>query len=456
MIPTLDLILKHNLMHEHEEYEVLIHDKGTYPDPAALVAAYPVAQAGDYAIVLSTDTKWIWDGAAWADTGIPAVATKASQVDNDSSVAGDNVKEALDNLSLVPNNIIYVDGSYDTGDSDGTINRPYQTVGDAVAALDAGVIIIAPGAYDEDISLGTATLLMGASPDPEAATLQGDIDGNDIYLRNLTVSGGETFSADGDVQMDNCVLDLPVVISGDARLTDCSFTDALDFAGLVQMDRCRVEVTGGVVAIVQENGELRMTNSTVMGQISGADNYLMVSSEGVLVLDNCRILNDDDNGKAVSMDNGALAPDVNKLLNSTFKGSVDCGAATTNVSNILLYSEITGTDLVYEVAALTPNSVVYVDGTYEGGDSDGTINRPYILIQDALDYLGIGTVMVAPGSYDEDLTFTTMQALVGTSPEPSAVTITGEVDGVDITLRNLTVSGDGLSASGMRTLPSFC
>jgi len=45
--------------------------RGYYATQAALEAAVPVGDLGDYAIVGSTDTVWIWDGdgAAWVDSG---------------------------------------------------------------------------------------------------------------------------------------------------------------------------------------------------------------------------------------------------------------------------------------------------------------------------------------------------------------------------------------------------
>ncbi len=47
------------------------HFKGYFATEAALNTAYPTAENGDYAIVGSTDTVWVWDGdtTAWVDTG---------------------------------------------------------------------------------------------------------------------------------------------------------------------------------------------------------------------------------------------------------------------------------------------------------------------------------------------------------------------------------------------------
>lgn len=47
------------------------HNLGWYATQAALEEAHPTAEAGDYAIVGSTDTVWIWDTdtSAWTDSG---------------------------------------------------------------------------------------------------------------------------------------------------------------------------------------------------------------------------------------------------------------------------------------------------------------------------------------------------------------------------------------------------
>lgn len=56
------------------------NDKGYFVDQAALEAAYPVGQAGWYAVVGSTDTIWIWDTDtnAWVDSGFSTMGTVTS------------------------------------------------------------------------------------------------------------------------------------------------------------------------------------------------------------------------------------------------------------------------------------------------------------------------------------------------------------------------------------------
>lgn len=46
------------------------HNMGYFTTPEALATAYPTAEAGDFAIVGSTDTVWVWDveSSAWVDT----------------------------------------------------------------------------------------------------------------------------------------------------------------------------------------------------------------------------------------------------------------------------------------------------------------------------------------------------------------------------------------------------
>jgi hypothetical protein len=54
---------------------VVQHDKGWFATSVALIAAYPTGVAGDWAIVGTTDTIWIWDvdTTAWKDSGLGSV-----------------------------------------------------------------------------------------------------------------------------------------------------------------------------------------------------------------------------------------------------------------------------------------------------------------------------------------------------------------------------------------------
>lgn len=56
------------------------HNKGYYATQAALEEAYPTAEAGDWAIVGSTDTVWVWDTdtSAWVDTDTKGQVTSVN------------------------------------------------------------------------------------------------------------------------------------------------------------------------------------------------------------------------------------------------------------------------------------------------------------------------------------------------------------------------------------------
>ena len=56
------------------------HNKGYFTDLEALQEAYPTGEAGDYAIVGSTDTIWVWDDdtSAWVDTDTKGQVTSVN------------------------------------------------------------------------------------------------------------------------------------------------------------------------------------------------------------------------------------------------------------------------------------------------------------------------------------------------------------------------------------------
>lgn len=67
------------------------HDLGSFATPEALATAYPTANAGDFAIVESTDTIWVWDSdnSEWLDT------TRRGQVSSVNGKTGDVVIPAI-------------------------------------------------------------------------------------------------------------------------------------------------------------------------------------------------------------------------------------------------------------------------------------------------------------------------------------------------------------------------
>ncbi len=59
----------------------------------------------------------------------------------------------------------YVDGSYAAADSDGSAERPWPTISQAVDAAAAGALVaVAPGSYGEDLELNKPIILWGKCP----------------------------------------------------------------------------------------------------------------------------------------------------------------------------------------------------------------------------------------------------------------------------------------------------
>jgi hypothetical protein len=92
---------------------------------------------------------------------------------------------------------VYVDGSYAGGGSDGSMGKPYVTIGAALATAKSGAqIAIAAGTYAEDVVIDKAVVLEGRCA--QLVTIPGqdksrvaaiEIAASDVTLRGLRISG---------------------------------------------------------------------------------------------------------------------------------------------------------------------------------------------------------------------------------------------------------------------------
>ncbi len=106
---------------------------------------------------------------------------------------------------------IYVDGSYEEDDSDGSSDKPYKKIEDALEEVGSKgkKIYIKSGTYEERISLSSGVKITGAdrskviikgSPGLPAITAK-----NDNSLKNITITGGHTgILFEGKGNMENC------------------------------------------------------------------------------------------------------------------------------------------------------------------------------------------------------------------------------------------------------------
>ena len=104
---------------------------------------------------------------------------------------GDNVTDLVtfDPWTGKENIMRFVDDDADPG-GDGSRERPYQKIQDALdSSVDGGIVIVASGTYDEEPTVDITILMTGAGPD--TTEIRGDGNGNvmTINAKNVTVTG---------------------------------------------------------------------------------------------------------------------------------------------------------------------------------------------------------------------------------------------------------------------------
>lgn len=92
------------------------HNLGWYATPQALNEAHPTAEDGDWAIVGSTDTVWVWDSdtTAWKDTDQKGQVTSVNGQTGavtvqETLVSGTNIK-TINNNSILGSGNLDIDG----------------------------------------------------------------------------------------------------------------------------------------------------------------------------------------------------------------------------------------------------------------------------------------------------------------------------------------------------------
>ena len=120
------------------------HNKGYFATQSALETAYPTAEAGDYAIVGSTDTVWIWDEdtSAWVDTDTKGQVTSVNGQTGavtvqETLVSGTNIKTVNGNSVLGSGNLEL--STYLTYPAGWTTNSTTKAFCDDVAADSSAV-----------------------------------------------------------------------------------------------------------------------------------------------------------------------------------------------------------------------------------------------------------------------------------------------------------------------------
>ncbi len=145
------------------------HNLGYYATPAALREAYPTAEAGDWAIVGSTDTVWIWD----TDNGEWVDSDQKGQVTSVNGQTGDVVLDLLPDQTGNAGKFLTTDGTDARWSDKPLVNTATGT--------DALTILGTSSTVTQSINIGVSSV---------ATTNSGIAIGRSAKAGGITVAGG--------------------------------------------------------------------------------------------------------------------------------------------------------------------------------------------------------------------------------------------------------------------------
>lgn len=182
------------------------HNKGYYATQSALETAYPTAEAGDYAIVGSTDTVWIWDTdtSAWVDSDQKGQVTSVNGKTGTVVLDAEDVN-AVPQLSTMPvagsTNVGKIVQFVGTTDSTYTNGYFYGCVGTTTPASTSETV---SSSTMSNVTVNVAAFVSGldliSEGDPEtySAIVDDILDGTSSLICS--------YMDDGDGNVDWCLL----------------------------------------------------------------------------------------------------------------------------------------------------------------------------------------------------------------------------------------------------------
>lgn len=198
------------------------HNLGYYATPTALREAYPTAEAGDWAIVGSTDTVWIWDTdtSAWVDSDQKGQVTSVNNQTGavtvqETLVSGTNIK-TVNNTSLLGSGNITIDSlPTQTGNSgkflttDGTdaswsdkplVNVATGTDSIAIGGTSSNVRSVAIGVGSSTSANNSTAIGKGASSGSAGVSI--GYSANSNGLSSIAIGSSAAATANGSIQIN--------------------------------------------------------------------------------------------------------------------------------------------------------------------------------------------------------------------------------------------------------------
>jgi hypothetical protein len=328
--------------------------------------------------------------------GTLTLEEKASQIKNDSSVTGVSVKDALQTLATPPQvtKVLHVDKNRtDSYTPDGSVDRPFLTIGAATAIAGDGCLLkVVPATYSEDVTLPTGVSLEGYGAN--RLVLSGNVTisaGNVVSLRYVTLSGTDkTLTINANCILMDGYASCAVVVNGTATIQAWNFHMVgaasgvtpltMNSTGKFQSFLATIGSTGDAPAINQTAGQVIL--NTVLTSASRAGGPVIVSTGGTAALLNSQAINS-LGGPAVDLSaNGATAANPNMISGLVAVGNVVCGSKVTAVEGLRFINvgSLSGTAIVHRPASWIDNdSTVAGDTVKDALETLGAVPDPSAL-----------------------------------------------------------------------------
>jgi hypothetical protein len=292
-----------------------------------------------------------------------------------SQISGGNVP------GIVLTGEIFVSTNGDDILGDGSIGKPYLTIGKATLVATVGqVIMLSPGTYAEDVTLPANVSLRGSGT--SGTTIDGDFSttvGSQVHIYGVLITGAVTLNT--SASLIDCYFTGAVLITGacivqtwnthfipsstgvtaitmdttgGARIVLASITSSgnvptIDhYAGSLILELC--EVTGDCVGLMPPFPPMWVIHSFTAGAVD-LFNTAVINLGGTLA------------SAAVRLDNGATTT-PNALNGVMAVGSIDCGGAVTVAEAVVMASgSLTGTALLFRPASRVANDSTITGAT---------------------------------------------------------------------------------------------
>jgi hypothetical protein len=350
-----------------------IQDSGVLLSSLAAKSQIPSVVSGD--VVTGTGTGIQDSGTLLANL----VLTSDSRLSNaraPTAHASTHLPSGTDPLSLYPiTTTIYIDGNrVDTYTADGSISKPFKTIGAAVTAATGSVgycFFIAPGTYSESGSISFPNVPIVIYGNDSAVTWTGGVtvqnsnfaryDLNSIGTVTYAGTGAGRVVIQGGSLVGNVTINTPVT-----DLKSCTLS-----GGIVTINSgaiCLAIACTFTSRIVEAGGTLFVEDCAI--DRTDNTNFLITSTSGQLVVANS-VLNNHGSAGCISCNNGATTlPNAisNNFITVASGAPVACGAAVTLYSKNVINGTNTGTGYI----PIT-SDIIGPSGIALGSDATGDI-----------------------------------------------------------------------------------